>query len=317
MIDTALSVIRRHGLTFLRLTAVPTIVCVAALVFVLGYTIPSLTETNDPNSTIVQLEEAIFAISLTLFVGAPVFLLGSIYGFTVVARLASNAVLGRTVDPQEAEVYARANMLRLFAAGLFEMFVCLSGELVGGALMLIAGALTRFTPDSSGTSGIVMLVGILTMFGGLVVSAYILIRRTLVLPVAVIEEVGVRRAAKRCSGLMKRVGFHSDGGGTATAIYVLMAIVSVVVGLGLTIVIGIVGLSDLIKQLSDSTAIQTLLSTFCDLVPVFFVLWLLIPFWATTVVVLYYERRVRIEGFDIEQLAEEIGRDGRTSRFDV
>jgi hypothetical protein len=54
-----------------------------------------------------------------------------------------------------------------------------------------------------------------------------------------------------------------------------------------------------------------------DLLPYYLAIWTLIPVWATTLTVIYYERRIRLEGFDIEAMASQIKTDDRASRFNV
>ncbi|HSI72101.1 MAG TPA: hypothetical protein VK934_02905, partial [Fimbriimonas sp.] len=62
--------------------------------------------------------------------------------------------------------------------------------------------------------------------------------------------------------------------------------------------------------------VQPLLLEALDLAPLYLVIWALVPAWATALTVIYYERRVRIEGYDIEVLGRQTNED-RASRFNV
>jgi hypothetical protein len=46
-------------------------------------------------------------------------------------------------------------------------------------------------------------------------------------------------------------------------------------------------------------------------------LWVLIPVWCTTTTILYFERRIRLEGYDIELLARDMVRSRKESRFEL
>ena len=51
------------------------------------------------------------------------------------------------------------------------------------------------------------------------------------------------------------------------------------------------------------------------LLPYFLSLWVTIPVWAVTVTIIYYERRVRLEGYDIEALAQDVWHPNREDRL--
>jgi hypothetical protein len=48
-----------------------------------------------------------------------------------------------------------------------------------------------------------------------------------------------------------------------------------------------------------------------DLIPPFLIIWTLLPVWASVITIVYYERKIRLEGYDIDVLASEISRSSR------
>lgn len=317
MLDTALGVARNLGVQILRVSMNPTFFCIAALVFVFGYAVPELQYTQRPNSTVGQVEEAIGTLALAVFVGGPIFLMGAIYAGSVVTRLTSDFLLGLPVNVPAAEAIVRKRLGSLLLYGFRELFICFGGLLASGALLLASGLLTTVTSPDNPLPGILAVLGAFSCAVGVGLVLILFARRAIVFPVVVIEDVGIRAASARTKTLMKPINNQPNGTGVIGAMYAISLLVYVVISVGLGSVLMFFNVEGLVRTWANHSMGEPLLTTAVDLIPDFCALWALLPFWAIVMTVLYYERRIRVEGFDIEQLAEEIGRDGRTNRFNV
>jgi hypothetical protein len=166
-------------------------------------------------------------------------------------------------------------------------------------------------------SGIVAVVGMCGLFGGGLLVLFFVARRALIVPIMLLEDVGLKAALKRNKQLMGAAKYHPDGAGTIWLLYFVNFITGSAVAAGVAAGMEIAGVRSFVQGWTQGLGSQPLFLAAENLLPFFFTTWLLLPFWGVVVTVMYYERRVRVEGFDIEQLNEEIGREGRTSRFNV
>jgi len=78
-----------------------------------------------------------------------------------------------------------------------------------------------------------------------------------------------------------------------------------------------VGIAEQSRSLADWPYVGVILQKVLELFPLFLAIWIIIPVWCTTTTLLYYERRIRLEGYDILALAQEVWRADRQSRFQV
>jgi len=317
MMDMALKVYQRLGLTFLRLTIVPAVFCLGGLAFVTNFVLPELMLTSDTQNLGVQLGEVIAALALAVFVGGPVFLTGLSYTTAVVVQLVSNFMVGHPVDEEHAQRIAREALPRMVWVNLRVLLVSLSGVLASTALMMAGAVLERVTPESSALAGVVAVVGILGLVVGFLVFLYVVSYHALAAPVAVIERAKAKLATKRSKELLSKAGYHQPGTNTVWSLYVLIAFAALIMSGGLAIMANLLKLGEVVGSFVNDLALKRLILVLMDLIPPYLVVWTLMPVWATTITILYYERRIRLEGYDIEALAAEIPRRDHASRFDV
>ncbi len=317
VLDTSLGVARNLGLQLLRVCLNPTFFCVAALDFIFGYALPQLQYTQRPDSTIGQVGEALFAVTLAVFVGGPIFLLGASYAGSIVIRLTSEFILGKPTDTESAEAAVRGRLGTIFLCGLRELFVCFGLALAGGSILLLSGVATSLTSKDNPLAGLLAVIGGFAFAGGCLAVLVVFANRAIMFPIVVLEEVGLREAKARMKKLVKPAKYQPTGAGTVGTLYVVSTIAFAAIAAGVSAVLVLLDVEGIVRGWANHSMLEPLLTTAVWLIPVFCAVWALLPFWAIVLTVLYYERRIRIEGFDIEQLAEEIGRDGRTNRFNV
>lgn len=288
----------------------------ASITFLIGYVLPRFTTTQHPNSTPAQLVEVLSATGFAVFIGGPVFVCGSIYGSSVAIQLCSQCLLGEPLNVQAAEEIARMRLGRLLTCGIRELFVRSSGLLIGGSLLFFGGLLAKVTPESDFSAGVLALIGGIAVLVGFFVYGSLMLRRSLIIPIAALESIPFKAIPSRNRELMKAWSIHRSGASSIGSSFFVAAIVGFAICGGLQMAASLIGLSEWFSSITDGLFLQPILVAALNSVPVFIALWVAIPFWSAITTTLYYERRVRIEGFDIEQLAEEL-RGRNESRFNV
>ena len=311
VLDTALRIYQRFGLTFLRLTVAPALLCLASVGFVQTYVLPGLFLTKNGGAPTQVIADVAIALATAVFVGGPLFLLGMSYSSSIVVQIVSDYMVGKTPDPEAAAEAARAVLPRLFLVNLKELCLSVSGIVVSTAVMAFGGYLTSVTANTDAAAGAVAFVGVLGLCAGGIIFLYIVACDSLAAPIAVLEGVGPREASRRSRELLKKFGYHPAGTGTIWSVYCLLGFMAAVLSTGIVVCAEILSLSErLASLLAFLPAEQVFLRAF-NLLPSFFVIWTLMPVWASVITIVYYERKIRLEGFDIDVLASDIARGNR------
>lgn len=318
----AIQVYQTLGGKILRLTAVPTLFCLAAFAFVGKVVLPMLGETSNPTSTSVQIGEAMFGIGLAILVGVPLFLLGVSYITGAVTSLVADYMTGQVPTAENARAEALRIFPKLFILKLREVLVGASALIVSLGFLMLSALLDSSSPDGWGAGGVAAL-GMIGIFAGFVVLAAVHASHALAPCVLQIEGLSPREAAKRSRALVKaskvrfQAGFDAGGTSALTNTYALIFVVWLVLAAGVGSFIGVLEAADLLRFLSGPTWFQGLLLAALQLLPWYLLLWVTVPIWSTTAAIVYFERRVRLEGYDIEALAKDVWQKDRQARFQL
>lgn len=317
VIDTAVRIYQQLGWTFLKATVFPTLLIVAALAFIGSYVLPSFFTTKDASSLSTQYGEVVFAIGLALFVGGPLIIIGVSATTAIVTQLVSDFMLGNVPSIDGAIRAAKRTIGTLIRVHFWEFLLACSGILAAFGLSILSSMLDQSTSQSNVVAGLVAILAFGGFsFGGLIFLV-VISRHAIAAPIAVLEGLGPRAASKRSVQLMKGSGAIASGYGHVWSVYVVLFFVSCLVALGLAGFLAIVGFHDRFASLFDNVPYGGLLINAVELVPLFLWVWTLVPVWATAVAIIYYERRIRLEGYDIEALAADVWRTDRQTRFEL
>lgn len=317
VIDHAIRIYQQLGWTFLRLTVIPTLLIVAAFAFINDYVLPSFLTTKDASSLSTQYSEVIFAIGLAVFVGGPLMIIGVSATTAIVTQLVSDYMLGNVPSADGAVRAARRTLGTLIRVHFWEFFLACSGILAAFGLSILSSMLDVSTSQENALAGLVALLAFGGFsFGGLIFLV-IVSRHAITAPIAVLEGLGPRDASRRSVTLMKGSGQITSGYGHVWTLYVVLFFVSLFLGLGLGGFLGVFGFENRLSSFFENLPYSGLLTKAGGLVPLFLWVWTLVPIWAATIAIIYYDRRIRLEGYDIEALAADVWRTDRQTRFEL
>jgi hypothetical protein len=192
-----------------------------------------------------------------------------------------------------------------------ESVIGAGGTLIGCGLLFASWAMSRSARTDDTTVGLVLMLGVVAVIAGSVGALLLASMHALVAPITAIEGVGAIQAARRSRQLMKNRQYHGRGYDRVWSLYMLLGFIALVMMLGSRVLWELAGADKWADQL-ELQAFKPVVDTFLALAPPYMALLVTIPVWAVTVTIIYFERRVRLEGYDIEALAADVWTTDRT-----
>ncbi len=290
VLDGAFRLVRTHWREFalgLGVVVVPLAVLSGFVVAQVFGSTPGLIESlQDPQVAGEIAAEPDFAQLTRAVVGSAVagiaglLLTPLIYGIAV--RIAASGYRTGSVDPMADVRAAGRRYLPLLAAVFligfipFLIFILPAFVMVGGAV--------------SGVDALLVMGG-LAFIVSLIAAIIAVVRLVLTVPVVVLEGVGPVRAMDRSNALVKgRTGFVL---GTMLVVYIVSAIVQAVLGLPFQFLGSAVGTAAGAVVVTAGNIVTSLVGN---------------SILGAALVLVYFDRRVRAEGYDLTELAGELGK---------
>lgn len=317
-LDAALQTYQGVGRLILRTTVFPSLLILASVAFVLFYVMPAFGVTDAPGDTRAQVGEAILLLALAFAVGGPLMVFGLAYSNAVSVKLTADYLLGRVPEPKAAVDAARRIQWRLFWLTLLQLVYGWAGIVVATISMMLAAVLGEVVRDDALWSGLFALFGIVGYLIGAVMLPVVTIYYGLAPSVMVIEDVRSPFAAlRRARELLKEQGHASSGVGVLFGGAVMVSLIALLAILGILASFGIVNSLLTIESLSAFGHVGPLVAEAIRLSPWFLAIWAVMPAWSIFCTLVYFDRRIRLEGYDIQLLKQEVLRADRHNRFEV
>lgn len=269
--------------------------------------LPNAFTTSSPENNWVQAGELTAAILGAVLIAAPMLAIAAAYLTGISVTLASQLILGEDLDVKEARARAAKRLWitsRVIAASLVRLAVL--PAVTGVCLAASAFASTLGGPLALLFS--IVSVG-LFLLSGLMVPL-LLVRLALSPLISALEDVPAKEVRLRNRALMRAQWGHPSGLGSIFALAGVCLVLGLLAWGGFALGVAIAqALADpLIQQLPNLVrrAVEGSLSLLAPTLALIFVL----PYWSYGLTVIYFDRRVRLEGFDVMTLQEDILRGG-------
>lgn len=317
VLDLALRLYQSIGLVMLKATALPSVFCFAAIAFITEFSIPMLFFTRTPGSTSGQIGEALATLGIGVAVGGPLFLIGIAYAAGVIVHLVSDYIGGRSPSEASAHRGARQRLGSLLLFNARDLIQAWSGMLLGFGGLVAGAVLADLLPGNDMWPALATLVAVFAFVAALFIMPWILARHALAPAVICLEGQRPGPAIRRSIDLMRGMGWAPSGYFTIVLLYCVELLLLLLIWIGAGASLG------LVQSILDAQAMQSwpvigvVLVKMLELAPLFVAIWTVIPVWFTTTTLLYFERRIRLEGYDIQLLAQEVWRSDRQSRFEL
>ena len=305
LFDLSLRVYRTLGWRILVASAVQTLFTLAGLAFLFQYVVPGFIWTGQGTRPSGQVIEAALNMLLGVAVAGPLVLIGISLATTYIAPLVSDFMHGLPPNYKAAGEAQWKSAPRMLWVSVRESLLAASGTIVGGVLLFASWYLNQITGSENVIAGLVLVSGVIAICIGGVGALVILSTHALVAPVAAIEHVSAAVAGRRSRELMRARPYQGSGYDSVWSLYLLMGLLAGILIGGASALTEVIGISNWAGALNLLT-LRPIVEGAIDLVPIYVTLWVCVPVWAVTVTIIYYERRVRLEGYDIEALAADV-----------
>jgi hypothetical protein len=164
-------------------------------------------------------------------------------------------------------------------------------------VLLFIFAFARALLKTAGMTSADTILVVIIVLAFLALFVWMLSRLSLAFPACVIEEIGAWAALKRSSSLSKGTG----------GFYILAAVLAWMLSIGITLTLGIImALIPGLRGPQHAPAFHLVMGIASRAVG-FAVLALILPVYGIALTLLYYDQRIRLEGFDIEWMMQQAG----------
>lgn len=314
LFDLSLRVYRTLGWRILSASLVPSLFSLAGVAFLFQYVLPGFASTSQGTSSSGQVVEAAINVLLAVFVAGPLFLIGVSLCTTYIAPLVSDFMHGLPPNVKVAREAQWKSAPRMLWLSLRESLLCTSGLIAGGLFLFLAYASTSWTSSDNAAAGLLVVFGILALCAGTVVVLFVISIHAIIAPISALEGLDGKHAGKRSKELMKARPYQGSGYEAIWSLYLLMILLAVILGAGTAAAASTVGVTNWAGAL-DIRGLRPVVEGAADLLPYYLSLWVIVPVWAVTTTIVYFERRVRLEGYDIEALAADVWHPEREDRL--
>lgn len=312
LVDAALRAYRALGWPLLEACLLPSIFGLAGLTFLTDIVLPDMFSTSNPESMQVQFSEVVVAMLLGLAVASPLLLIGAAYVSALSVFLVADFMVGNVPNLKNAQAAAHRLFRKTFLF-IFRQTVYASAGIVLGVLVLMLSAwINSISPPAEGNPlpAIAGLVAIGAFLVGGIMFFIVVGWDCLAIPAMIYEGLSTKQAIARGRDLLKSGRGVPNGGSHVFVVWCF------IVFMLLFLLMGVGSLYGIVTSLVGADANPSKLAeTLMGLVPSFFVVWLLLPVWGVCTTILYFERRVRKEAFDVDLLAQDVWSSQKNARF--
>lgn len=310
IVDYSLKLFRMVGGSILRPTVTSTVMVFISVLMVSQMLIPALFTTSNPDSVTGQVTEVAIAVLLGIFAAIPTLVigLGNIAAHSVVSAkdylmgINSHEVI-RTKEVDEVLPKMIQLLTRMF-------FVASAGIFISVGFLLL-GALAGALMNDRDLAGFLSVIGIIGFWISAVWAIRCFFTHSLAPSVLVMEGLSPKEAMKRSQELSKGQRYIPSCADTVFSVAGMMLFFTLIVGGAVSFLYSIL---HVVEFLSSLTAMywwsEILIPTILG-IPFLVTMWLILPAWFVGSTAIFFERRIRIDGFDVVMLNNELSSKNR------
>ncbi len=272
--------------------------------------LPNVFSTRSPNDNWAQAAELTAAAASAVLIAAPMLAIAAAYLTGICATLAGQLILGEEVDGAGARSRASRRLwtiARVIGSSLLRLAML---PIFTGAMLALSG----FASSQGGPMALLFSVVAVGLFClSMLFVPLLLVRLSLSPIVSAMEDLPAKQVAARSRALMQARWGHPNGLGAIFALAGVCLMLGLLAWLGFSVAVTLASfLAEPIIQALPGI-VRRAVEGFLSLLAPVLALGFVIPYWSFGLTAIYFDRRVRLEGFDVITLQEDIKNGGRRS----
>ncbi|MFM9873350.1 MAG: hypothetical protein ACKVQS_07790 [Fimbriimonadaceae bacterium] len=287
-------------------TLLPSLFCFVSLIFGGAYLLPSFFVIVGGDQLTDDLSRVGIAAILTIFLAIPLFMFGLGQCFASAVAETNDYITGDRLPGEPAvtklEIPNPWKFTNLLSLAALESFL----PILAASICFLLGAVIQSAAPDSIVPGLLGVIGFLIAMASFVVTPILFFRNCLVPVVAVLEKGDGKSIRTRARMLARSKGNIPGIAESMLHGFVVFLIVGGGLFLMFQIAINLILGMGTIENWLGSVIFGDLIKSAGEMLPLFAIIWLLTPFWAALSTVNYYDRRIKLEGFDIRMLAKDV-----------
>jgi hypothetical protein len=287
-------------------TLLPSLFCFISLIFSGAFLLPGFFVIVGGDKIADDLTRVAISALITIFLAIPLFMFGLGQCFATAVAETNDYITGDRL-PGEApvsklDIPSPWKFTSLLSVAALEALLPL---LLASGCFILGAILQNMVPDSI-LPGLLGVLGFLIAFAALIITPLLFFRNCLIPVVAVLENGDSK--AIRARGRMLAAAKGNITGVAESMIHALVVFLFVGGGIFIMfqIAVNMILGAGTIENWLGSVIFGDLIKSAVQMFPLYAIIWLLTPFWAALCTVNYYDRRIKLEGFDIRMLAKDV-----------
>ncbi len=309
MLDLSTKAFREVGSQILKPTFGAAVLVYIAFMMMTQLLLPQLFFTKNPGDIYAQVAEVVTAVVLGLLAALPIVIVGFSVIVTHSVHAVSDFMANRRTHQVERMKRADADLGKSIKLMIRMSLIAFSGVIGTIALLLISALLNQSEArDLSAFSGAVAVLAGIFAVG---ILAYTFVRYSLAPAAMLLEGAKPKEACQRSINLLRSYRGAGAGDDTVLALGFLLLLVMLFLWGGIAFIYNTLGVVQWLSTVVGRYWWGEVAISLVSGIPYMLGFWLVVPIWSVGTTVVFYERRIRLEGYDIELMNHELASKNR------
>ncbi len=313
--DAAFGLYRQSGFELLRLIFIPATISFGLIALALRTVLPNLFSTNNPDSIWQQASEVAFLMMISILCVAPVVLVAYSYMTSCISLYVADIHLGRRPNLVAIQRSVWKRLGTLVAINFLVLLKVLLIPVVSVGLLLLSALMDVQTGSSDSYVPFISLLGVLGIVVGMITVPIAFSWSSIEPVVAIQESCSAKQARKRSKELLKPLG--PTGRGTAVGLLFVTLLLQLLLYGAFSIPAELFRDFMISNGVDKSNLLLISLFEFLNIFGAYTSFLLVHPILISGLTLIYFDRRILVDGFDIELLAKDVWRNDRAISFDI
>lgn len=303
VLDLTTKAYREIGMRVLGPTFSAATLVYIAFMMMTQLVLPQLFTTKNPTNVYGQVAEVVTTVALGLLTALPIVIIGLSVIVTHSVHATSDFIANRSVHAGERQVRADQDLYRSMKLMGRTLLLACSGLLGTLALLLVSALLNdRFENLSAAAGGIAVLAALVSLAAFL----YVMVRHSLAPASALLEGLSTKQAAKRSVQLIRAYRGAGSGDDTILRLGFTLVLLALCSWGGIAGIYSLLGVMPWLQSVLGRHWWGEVAIALVSGLPYLLAFWVMAPVFSVGSTLVYFERRIRLEGYDISLLHQEL-----------